>query len=106
MKLFSPDPRIGFLAHADAVQAALAAGTLPPGVKDAAGAARLLFNDRLDAAVAGIFLLAVLIILIDSAREWFHVLGGRKPMQTTEFPAIPRGTVTAEMRVELNAPPF
>src|SRR6186713_2209614 len=32
-KLFSSQPRLGFLAHARALQAARAAGTLPPGVK-------------------------------------------------------------------------
>src|SRR5438132_7251021 len=34
-KLFSPQPRLGFIAHAHMLQAARAAGTLPPGVKSA-----------------------------------------------------------------------
>src|SRR3981081_17418 len=33
MKLFSPLPRLGFLAHAHQLQLALAAGSLPPGIK-------------------------------------------------------------------------
>ena len=34
------------------------------------GAARLVFNDRLNAVVAGFFLLAVIVILVDSLIEW------------------------------------
>ncbi len=89
-KLFSPDPKIGFLAHATWVSEKLAAGTLPPGVKDAVGAGRLIFNDRLDAAVAAFFMLSVLVILIDSVREWRAVLGGRKAMVSSEHPYTAR----------------
>jgi len=86
MKIWSPSPKIGFLAHARLLGDALAAGTLPPGVKSAAAAHRMIFNDRLDAAVAGFFLLAVVVILAESLREWSAVLGGRKPARGTEVP--------------------
>ena len=85
-KIFSPDPRLGFLAHARAFEQALAAGTLPPAVKSVEAARQMIANDRLDAAVAGFFLVAVLVILADSAREWTAVLRGRKPARTTEVP--------------------
>jgi carbon starvation protein len=90
-KIFSADPRLGFLAHARAFEQAIAAGTLPPGVKSVAAARQMLWNDRLDAAVAAFFLVAVLVILADSAREWAAVLGGRKPARTTEVPWAPQG---------------
>ena len=86
MKLFDASPKVGFLAHASWVQGLLAEGKLPPGVADAAGAARLIFNDRLDAAVAGFFMVSVIIILADSIREWVAVLGGKKPMVSSEHP--------------------
>jgi carbon starvation protein len=86
LKIWSPDPKIGFLAHARLLTDALAAGTLPPGVKTAVAAQRMIFNDRLDAAVAGFFLLAVVVILADSLREWTAVLAGRKPARSTEVP--------------------
>ena len=76
MKIFATDPRIGFLAHAQMVRDRLAAGTLPAGVSDAAGAARLIFNDNLNAIVAGFFLLSVFVILVGSVRVWWKVLGG------------------------------
>jgi carbon starvation protein len=89
-KIFSADPRLGFLSHARWVAERVAMGELPGGVADAAGAARLMFNDRLDAAVAAFFMISVIVILLDSIREWSAVLGGRKPMVSTEVPFTAR----------------
>jgi len=104
MKLFSPDPKIGFLAHGRMVAAKIAAGELPAGVKDIAGAQRLIVNDTLDAAVAGFFLLAVLVILVASVREWLRVLRQDGPIHTSELPYVPRSALTAEFRASI-APP-
>ncbi len=90
LKLFDPNPKLGFLAHARWVAEKLAAGELPAGVADAAGAARLIFNDRLDAAVAGFFMISVIVILADSIREWWAVLSGRKAMVSSEEPYTAR----------------
>ena len=90
LKLFDPNPKLGFLAHARWVAEKLAAGELPPGVADAAGAARLIFNDRLDAAVAAFFMISVIVILADSIRERWAVLSGRKPMVSSEEPYTAR----------------
>ncbi|MDB4874675.1 MAG: carbon starvation protein, partial [Gemmatimonadetes bacterium] len=84
-KLFSPDPKLGFLSHAHLVEAQIANGTLPAAIK-AAAASRMIFNDYLDAGVAGFFMLSVVVILADSMREWFAVLGGRKPLVSSEVP--------------------
>jgi carbon starvation protein len=94
-KIFSADPKLGFLAAARALDGAVAAGTLPPGVKDAATAARMAFNARLDAAVAAFFMLSVVVILGESLREWLRVLAGRKPARTTEVPFEPRTAAAA-----------
>ncbi|MGQ0713149.1 MAG: carbon starvation CstA family protein [Gemmatimonadaceae bacterium] len=85
-KIFSDDPRLGFLAHARMLSDQLAAGVLPRGAADAAAAGRMIFNDRLDAAVAAFFMVAVVVILADSAREWLAVVRGRKPARSTEVP--------------------
>jgi carbon starvation protein len=69
-KVFSADPRLGFLAHARSLQTALAAGTLPAGVPNEAAAAQLVFNDRLDAVVALAFMAVVVLLLAASLREW------------------------------------
>jgi hypothetical protein len=39
----------------------------------------LCFNNRLDAAVAGVFLVLVTVIIVLSLREWFLLLSRRKP---------------------------
>jgi carbon starvation protein len=88
-KIFSSDPKLGFIAHAHGVDAALAAGTLPAGIRTAAAARQIMFNDYLDAAVAGFFMLSVLVILADSLREWTAVLRGQKPALSTEVPFEP-----------------
>ena len=64
-KMFHPDPRIGFLAHASA-----------PGTT-----ASQAFNDRLDAAIAGIFLFLVATVLGSAIIQWRGLLTGRQPLQ-------------------------
>ena len=88
-KIFAANPRLGFLAHARMLGAQVAAGTLPAGAHTPAQAARMIFNDRLDAAVAAFFMIAVIVILAASAREWLLVLRGRKPAVSTEVPFQP-----------------
>jgi carbon starvation protein len=90
LKIFSSDPKLGFLAHARMLADSVAAGTLPRGVPSAGAASQMIFNDRLDAAVAGFFLASVLVILVASAAEWLAVLGGRKAPRSTEVPFEPR----------------
>ena len=82
-KIFAADPRLGFLAHAK-----VTAGQVASGAMAAERGARLIFNDRLDAGVAAVFLLITVTLVIASAREWLAVLGGRKPAVTTETPFV------------------
>jgi carbon starvation protein len=75
-KIFHPDPRIGFLAEADRLSSLVSAGAVP--ADKMANVQRQIFNNRLDAAVTGLFALMVLVILIDCAREWLAILSRRK----------------------------
>jgi len=84
-KLMSPNPALGFLAKAKALTTALASGALPAG-RTAADVRRMIFNERLDAVVAGAFMLAVVIVLVASLLEWSAVLRGRKAAVSTEIP--------------------
>ncbi len=85
-KIFDPNPRIGFLAHARQV----AAGT------PSAATAHLIFNDRLDAAVTAILILMIAMILIESAAEWIRILAGRKQSTLRESPFVATRFATEE----------
>jgi carbon starvation protein len=73
-KIFSAMPNVGFLAHA----ATLAAEATAPGVTDArvAEVSRLIWNDRIDAAMTAFFIAVVIIVLADSARVWTNLTLG------------------------------
>jgi carbon starvation protein len=90
VKIFSPLPKLGFLAHARMLREAQLTGTLPPGVRTMSDLGRMIANDYLDAAVAAFFLVSALVVLADSARTWWAVLQGRQPASTTEVPFHPR----------------
>ena len=92
-KIWNADPRIGFLAQANALSAkmpslesALAAANTAGDAAAIEQAQKVLqtngvlrFNNRLDAAVAGGFLLLVAAIVLLSVREWILLLARRKP---------------------------
>jgi carbon starvation protein len=86
MKIFSDNPKLGFLSHARVIESAASSGTLPAGAKVLADVHRMAFNDRLDAAVAGFFMICVVVILIESIREWTRILSGRKKAVSSEVP--------------------
>jgi hypothetical protein len=46
--------------------------------------------------VAAFFMVSVIVIIAASAREWMAVLGGRKPMQSSEVPFEPRVAVAGD----------
>jgi carbon starvation protein len=77
-KILDPNPRVGFLAQAHA----LAAGPAT------SATARLIFNNRLDAAVTALLLVMVALVLIESARQWLGVLTGRKEARVKETPFV------------------
>jgi carbon starvation protein len=89
MKIFSSNPKLGFLAHAHMLEGFVSSGTLPPGVQSIEAARRMMFNDRLDAAVAGFFMAAVVVILVESIRVWAGILGGRIAPSSTEVSYSP-----------------
>src|SRR5580704_13094760 len=74
-KILDPNPRIGFLAHANQLAAA-------------ADNPRLIFNDHLDAAVTGALVVMVTMILIESTVECLRVLSGSKTAVTKETPFV------------------
>jgi carbon starvation protein len=68
LKLVSSDPAIGFLAHARRFSDAAAQATVLAPAKSAADMQRIIFNDRIDAALCALFLAVVLSLLIFTIR--------------------------------------
>jgi carbon starvation protein len=77
-KMFDSNPRVGFLAQAHALAAGPATGAT----------ARLIFNNRLDAAVTGILVVMVTLVLVESLRQWWGILSGAGQAQMKESPFV------------------
>jgi carbon starvation protein len=86
-KIFSPEPRLGFLAQASALDSALAAGKIA-GSKVAATQTQIV-NNRLDAVVCGLFLILVAITVLDSLRVWYGLLRRTRTVTSSETPFVP-----------------
>lgn len=76
-KVLSPSPKLGFLAHARMLEDNLRTGVIA--ATDAAKTHTLIFNDYLDATVATVFMLLVVIVVVSSVLAWF-----RKPSMPPE----------------------
>jgi carbon starvation protein len=85
MKIFSADPRIGFLSAAEGLKKQLAAGGSEI---DVARWEHLLTNQYVNTAVTGTFLVLVLLVVIVSAREWWRLLSGRHMAVMREEPYV------------------
>ncbi|MDR7153350.1 carbon starvation protein [Sphingobium xenophagum] len=86
LKLFSPDPKLGFLAHAAKFSAAADKGEVLAPAKSMAEMERIIFNDRIDAALVALFLAVVLSLLVFTIRT---CLAARRSTEPTaqEIPA-------------------
>jgi carbon starvation protein len=75
-KIVSPLPSVGFLAHAASLRAELDAAGVS--ASRAAEIARMIWNDRIDAVMTGLFIGIQLIILADSMRVWLRLILQRR----------------------------
>ena len=86
LKIFSADPRIGFLSGAQTLMGE-AEGIVDP--TKAAGLVRQAAVWRFDALVAFGFLLLVFLILLGSTIQWWQLIRGRKPVVLIESEFVP-----------------
>ena len=91
-KIFDDNPRIGFLAHAGKYQQAVADGQVLPPAKSAGEMRQVIFNDYLDALLAGMFMLVLASILFYGIRT---ILAARHSNEPTvceaPFELLPAG---------------
>ena len=85
-KIFSADPRLGFLAAANQMAAQIASGAVVPG--RVAEIARQIFNQRLDAGVTAVLALMILALVADAILEWTRILTSAKAQALHESPYV------------------
>jgi len=90
LKIFSVDPKVGFLSGA---QSLLQDATAIVDPTKAAELARQAAVWRFDAMVAASFLLLVFLIVLGSASQWWQLIRGTKPVVLRESEFVPLAKV-------------
>jgi carbon starvation protein len=87
-KIFHDNVRVGFVAHARKFQAALDQGTLLAPAKSVPQMQQIIFNDYLDASLAGFFMFVVIAVLIAGIMTVLKARGHGAP-SSAESPFVP-----------------
>ncbi len=77
-KVFSPDTAVGFVSHAFTFSDAMAAGKLLAPAKTLSEMGRIVFNDYVDATLAGVFAALVVTMVVYGVINAFKALGNPK----------------------------
>ncbi len=85
-KIFDTNPRIGFLAYANALAAQVVAGKIP--AAKLVDTQRLIFNQRLDAAVTAVLALMVIVLIVEALVQWYAILSSRRAPALHESPYV------------------
>lgn len=85
-KVFSANPRLGFLSYASTLAGQLASGKIP--AAKAVETQRVIFNQRLDAGVTIVLASMILVLLIEAFLQWHAILRKRKESILCETPYV------------------
>ena len=85
-KIFSANPRIGFLSFANGLAAQIAAGKIP--AAKIGETQHIIFNQRLDAAVTAVLALMILVLLVEAIVQWHAILRRGKESVLHETPYV------------------
>ncbi|AIO35902.1 carbon starvation protein A [Burkholderia pseudomultivorans] len=89
-KIFDANPKVSFLAHAAKLQAAVDEGKVLAPAKSIAQMKRIIFNDYIDAALAGLFILVVVSIAVYGLLAVLRARRESKPtVRETPYEAMP-----------------
>jgi carbon starvation protein len=85
-KIFSRNPRIGFLSFANALAAQIATGKIP--AAKLGDTQRLIFNNRLDAGVTALLALMIIVLIVEALVQWYGILRRRRAPVLHESPYV------------------
>jgi carbon starvation protein len=89
-KVFDADPKVGFVAHASKLQAAVDAGQVLAPAKSIEQMQRIIFNDYIDAALAGLFIAVVFSIAVYGVLTVLRARREQKPtVRETPYEPMP-----------------
>ena len=89
-KIFDANPKVSFLAHAAKLQAAVDEGKVLAPAKSIAQMKRIIFNDYIDAALAGLFIFVVVAIAVYGVIAVLRARRESKPtVRETPYEAMP-----------------
>ncbi|MBN3832989.1 carbon starvation CstA family protein [Burkholderia sp. Ac-20344] len=89
-KIFDANPKVSFLAHAAKLQAAVDEGKVLAPAKSIAQMKRIIFNDYIDAALAGLFIFVVVSIAVYGVIAVLRARRESKPtVRETPYEAAP-----------------
>jgi carbon starvation protein len=75
-KIFSSNPRIGFLSYANVLAAQIASGKIA--AAKIGETQRVIFNQRLDATVTAVLAVMILVLLVEAVGQWYVILSANK----------------------------
>ena len=96
LKIFSPDPRLGFLSGAQSLADQVGALGDPTKVAEFTRQASVW---QFDAIVAGFFMMLVFLIVVGSASQWWQLIRGTKPVVLRESEFVPVTSVTTSAAI-------
>jgi carbon starvation protein len=79
LKVFSADPKVGFLAHAGRYRDAIAGGQVLAPAKTVEEMGRIVFNDQLNAALCGLFMFVVVSIAVYGVKAILEARRAARP---------------------------
>jgi carbon starvation protein len=85
-KIFSGNPRVGFLTGANGLAAQIASGKIP--VAKIGDMQRNIFNLRLDAVVTAVLAVMIIVLIAEAVVQWYAILSGAKKPVLHETPYV------------------
>jgi carbon starvation protein len=87
-KVFSSDPKLGFLAQRDRFADALAQGEVLAPAKDISDMQQVVFNSTVNATLSALFAVLIIIVIVDAIRVWIKAINSPEPLPSSEAPFV------------------